>query len=107
MEQLTVRINTTNRGDRPISRLLRCIYTGCECRKWKPICHQPIAIVGRFPLGDFSIFRILNMFKRGSLQADTESVVESADSVVESCGYEPLGGASKFHRLHEQRGYFH
>ena len=49
-----------------------------------PFSRQPTPIVGRFPSADSRGFKILNMFDRASRPTITESVVESADSAVES-----------------------
>ena len=49
-----------------------------------PICRHPTAIVNRFPSADSIKSRILNMFNRESQLIIPESVVASADSVVES-----------------------
>ena len=50
----------------------------------RPICRRPTRIVGRFLSGDSSTFRILNMFNMDSQPTITESVVESANSAIES-----------------------
>ena len=52
-----------------------------------PICRRPTAIIGRLLSADSRGFKILNMFDRGSRPTITESVVESADSAVESADY--------------------
>ena len=48
---------------------------------------RPTLIVGRFPSADSGGLKILNMFDRASRPTFTESVVESADSAVESADY--------------------
>ena len=50
----------------------------------RPNCRHPTAIVSRFPTADSRGFRILNMFDMDSRPTITESVVESANSVVQS-----------------------
>ena len=52
-----------------------------------PISRRPTPIVGRLPSADSRGFKILNMFDRASRPTITESVVESADSAVESADY--------------------
>ena len=59
---------------------LRAVPTG-------PISSRPTLIVGRLQSADSSGFKILNMFDRESRPTITESVVESADSAVESADY--------------------
>ena len=53
----------------------------------RPISRRPTAIVGRLLSADSRGFKILNMFDRDSRPTITESVVESADSAVESADY--------------------
>ena len=53
----------------------------------RPISRRPTAIVGRLPSADSRGFKILNRFDRDSRPTITESVVESADSAVESADY--------------------
>ena len=60
-----------------LAHLLRPVPT-------RPILSQATAIVGRFPSADSIGFKILNMFDRESRPTMTESVVESADSGIES-----------------------
>ena len=52
-----------------------------------PFSRRPTPIVGRFLSADSRGFKILNMFDRASRPTLTESVVESADSAVESADY--------------------
>ena len=63
-----------------IFTVLRPVPTG-------PITRRPTAIVGRLPSAYSRGFKILNMFDRDSRPTITESVVESADSAVESADY--------------------
>ena len=62
------------------NRALRAVPTG-------PISRQPTLIVGRLQAADSSGFKILNMFNRESRPTMRESVVESADSAVQSADY--------------------
>ena len=48
------------------------------------MCRQPTAIVGRLELADWIGVEILNMFTTGSRPTITKTVVESADSGLES-----------------------
>ena len=81
----------------------------------RPICHWPTRKVGRRKSPDSSGFRILNMFNRESLPIITESVFESAVSVVEladstadsSCDLARIGVWLRAFRVRLDKGYLH
>ena len=52
-----------------------------------PTSSWPTAIIGRFPSADWIGVQILNMFNTGSQSTGMKSVVESADSGLESADY--------------------